>query len=120
VLDKAKIFHKEISEKGTSLSATLIELKNSYVALLSEGEERLGTLVVSIPTRLEISKLPLSSTLLGERNVMVARLIAERLAAVTKKMVLVSLFVNTMNESQAGRIFMKLLEELLKERGDEG
>ncbi len=112
---KAKILYEEVTEEGIPLSARIIELKNSYIVLLSEGVENLGTLAVSIPARLEISKLPLSSVLLGERNRMVARLIAERLAALTGKLVLVSVFIRTLDEAKAGHLFIKLLEKILRE-----
>ena len=114
-MHKARILYREITEEGVPLSARIIELKNSYIVLLSEGAENLGTLVVSIPARLEISRLPLSSVLLGERNRMVARLIAERLAALTGKMVLVSVFIKTLDEAKAGHLFIKLLEKILRE-----
>ncbi|MEM2401563.1 MAG: proteasome assembly chaperone 4 family protein [Candidatus Bathyarchaeia archaeon] len=111
---RAKIFHEEVTEEGVSLSATVMELKNSYIVLLSEGDESLGTLAVSIPTRPEISRMPISSTLLGERSVVTARFIAERLAAVTNKMVLVSVFLKTVDEARASHIFVRLLEKILK------
>ncbi|MEM1515302.1 MAG: hypothetical protein QXH24_04545 [Candidatus Bathyarchaeia archaeon] len=113
----AKVFHEEIIEEGVKLSATVIELGNSYIILLSEGEsENLGTLSVSLPTRIELSRLPLSSILLGERNAILARLIAERFAALTNKIVLASVFIKTFNEQRAGQVFMKLLEEIFKKR----
>ncbi|MBS7606334.1 MAG: proteasome assembly chaperone 4 family protein [Candidatus Bathyarchaeia archaeon] len=113
---RAKVFHEEITEDGITLSATVIELKNSYIILLSEGDENLGTLAVSIPTRPEISRLPISSTLLGERSTITARLIAERFAAATNKMVLVSVFVKTVNEAKASQAFVRLLEKILRGR----
>lgn len=114
----AKVFHEEVIEEGVKLYATVIELGNSYIILLSEGEtENLGTLSVSLPTRTELSRVPLSSTLLGERNVILARLIAERFAALTNKIVLVSVFIKTLNEQRAGQVFIKLLEEIFRKRG---
>jgi hypothetical protein len=115
-LERAKIFHEEIAEEGSLFSATIIELKNALMVLLSEGEESLGTLAVSVPQRLEIPRQPLSSTLLGERYTTIARIIAERLAALTNKMVLVSVFLRTASEAKAAQIFIKLLEEALKKR----
>lgn len=116
-LERAKIFHEETTEEGTLFSATIIELKNALMALLSEGEESLGTLAVSVPPqRLEISRQPISSTLLGERHITIARIIAERLAALTNKIALVSVFLRTSSEAKAGQTFMKLLEEALKKR----
>ncbi|MEM1606547.1 MAG: proteasome assembly chaperone 4 family protein [Candidatus Bathyarchaeia archaeon] len=116
-MNRVKVFHEETVEEGRRLSATVIELGNSYIVLLSEGdEENLGTLAVSIPSRLELSRLPLSSILLGERNTITARLIAERLAAFTNKIVLVSTFLKTINEVKAGQVFLRLLEKIMKEK----
>ncbi|MEM2961013.1 MAG: proteasome assembly chaperone 4 family protein [Candidatus Bathyarchaeia archaeon] len=119
-MSQTKVLHEESTEEGTLFLATVMELKNSYIVLLSEGEENLGTLAVSIPQRLEISRLPLSSALLGERNIITARLIAERLVAFTNKIVLVSVFIKTTDEVKAGRIFIKLLEKILKKKGETG
>ncbi|MBS7625032.1 hypothetical protein KEJ29_05595 [Candidatus Bathyarchaeota archaeon] len=110
-----KVYHEETVEEGKRLLATVIELGNSYMVLLSEGdEENLGTLAASIPSQLGLSRLPLSSILLGERNAITARLIAERLAAITNKIVLVSVFLRSINEVKAGQIFIRLLEKILK------
>lgn len=117
-LHKTRVFHEETVEEGKTLSATIIELGNSYIILLSEGEENLGTLSVSIPIKPEISRLPVSSVLLGERYVISARSIAERLAAATKKIVLVSVFIKTVDEMKAGQIFMRLIEKILKKSGE--
>ncbi|MEM2341205.1 MAG: proteasome assembly chaperone 4 family protein [Candidatus Bathyarchaeia archaeon] len=114
---KAKVFHEEVVEDGKTLLATVIELGNSYIVFLSEGEENLGTLSISIPMRPEISRLPVSSVILGERHIVSARSIAERLAAVTKKIVLVSVFVKTIDEMKVGQIFIRLLEKILKKSG---
>jgi len=116
----AKVFHEETTEEGARLSATVIELGNSYIVLLSEGDvENLGTLSVSIPVRAEASRQPLSSILLGERSTILARLIAERIAALTNKIALVSVFIKTLNEQKAGQVFIRLLEKVFKERKEQ-
>lgn len=118
-MSRTRVFHEETVEEGRKFSATVIELGNSYIVLLSEGdEENLGTLAVSVPYRPEISRLPLSSVLLGERSTITARLIAERLAALTNKIVLVSTFLKTADEMKAGQIFLRLLEKIVKEKRD--
>jgi len=113
-LSKAKIFREEIEEAGTTYSAVLLEMKNAYIFLLSEGEESLGTLAVSLPPRPGMIGPPLSSVLLGERNAAPSRMLAERLAKRLGKIVLVSFFAKTMKEGQALRIFLNLLDKILK------
>lgn len=115
----AKVFHEEVVEEGVKLSATVVELGNSYIILLCEGEsENLGTLSVSLPAKIgtSISRPPLSSVLLGERSAILARLIAERVAALTNKIALVSVFLKTLNEQKTGQVFIRLLEKILKEK----
>lgn len=113
-MQSAKVFHEEAIEEGIKLSATVIALGNSYIVLLSEGEtENLGTLSVSMPMRPGISRLPLSSVLLGEKSTILSRIIAERVATATNKIALVSVFVKSLDEQRAGRVFMRLLEKIL-------
>ena len=113
-MSQAKIIREETKIGDTTFSAVLIETKNGYIVLLSEGQDNLGTLAVSVPQTPGMIGPPLSSALLGERNVMLARMLAERLANSLKKMVLVSVFVNTTKEADAGRTFLRLLEKTLK------
>ena len=113
---QTKIVHEELKEDDTVYSAVLIEVKNAYIVLLSEAEENLGTLAVSLPQKPEMSSLPLSSILLGERNTTIARLVAERLVGSVHKMVLVSVYVRSLDERKATRVFLKLLEKILKKK----
>ena len=112
-MSKAKVFREEIEEAGTKYSAILLEMKNAYIFLLSEGEESLGTLAVSLPPKPGMIGPPLSSVLLGERNVAPSRMLAERLAKRLGRIVLVSIFAKTMEEGQMLRIFLNLLDKIL-------
>jgi len=114
LLSKAEVLREKIEEDGTTYSVILLEMKNACIFLLSEGEERLGTLAVSLPPRLGMIGPPLSSTLLGERNAALSRMLAERLAKRLGRMVLVSIFARTTNEKQILRIFLNLLDKILK------
>jgi hypothetical protein len=113
-LSQAKIIREETKIGDIVFSAVLVETKNGYVVLLSEGQDNIGTLAVSIPQTPGMVGPTLSSALLGDRNVMLARMLAERLASSLKKMVLVSVFVKTTKEAEAGRTFLRLLEKTLK------
>ena len=57
---------------------------------------------------------PISSVLLGDRNMMIARLFAEFLAQKTNKISLVSVFTKSINEKDAAPILQKLIEKTLK------
>jgi hypothetical protein len=114
-MQNANFVRKEIQEMENIFSIVLVKTKNADIALLSEGEDRLGTLAVALPQKSGMIGHMMSSTLLGEKNSTLARVLAEHLAKVLKRMVLVSVFVKTMDEQQVGRIFLKLIENALPE-----
>jgi hypothetical protein len=113
-VSKAKITREETKVGDTIYSSIIIEGGNAYIVFLSEGQDNLGTLAASLPQKPGMIGPLLSSTLLGERNQTLARLLAERLAKSLNKMVVVSVFVKAANERKAGHIFLKLLEKTLK------
>ena len=118
-MNRAKIVLEELKEEANLFLAMHIETKNSSIILLSEGEDQIGTLAVAIPRIEKMSGEPLSSILLGDRNSLTSRLLAERLAQRTGKIALTSVFAKTINDQQASKVFFKLFEKILKEK-DEG
>ena len=112
-MPQAKIVEEKIKGKGALFFAVYLETKNASLILLSEGEDRLGTLAVAIPQAPKMVGSPLSSILLGDRNMTIARVLAERLAAKTNKIALVSVFIKTVDEWEAGPILLKLVEKTL-------
>jgi hypothetical protein len=112
-MSRAKIVQKKIVERGKPFLALYMEMKNASLLLLSEEEDQLGTLAVSIPQVQKTVGPPLSSVLLGDRNIIIARILAERLAEKVKKIVLVSVFAKTVDEREAGTIFLKLVERIM-------
>ncbi len=118
-MSRAKVFQKEIVEANKHFLALYLETKNASLILLSEEEDQLGTLVVAIPQIQEIAGPPLSSVLLGDRNIITARILAERLAEKNKKIALVSVFTKTFDEREAGPIFLKLVEKTVGKEGRE-
>lgn len=113
-MSRAKIVKEEIVERDTSFFAVYIETKNANQLFLSEGEDKLGTLAVAIPQPQKLVGPPLSSILLGDRNIMIARVLAELLAKNTKKIALVSVFTKTVSEKEAAPILRKLMEKTLR------
>jgi len=113
-MQRVKVVQEEIKENETLFLALRLETKNANLILLSEGEDQLGTLAVAIPQKERMLGPPLSSILLGDRNVIVARLLAERLAQKTGKIALASVFAKTLAEKDAGPIFLKLFDKTLK------
>ena len=113
-MSRAKIVKEEIVERDTTFFAVYIETKNANQLFLSEGEDKLGTLAIAIPQPQKLVGPPLSSILLGDRNLMIARVLAELLARNTKKIALVSVFTKTVSENEAAPILRKLMEKILR------
>lgn len=112
-MSRATIVKEEISEKNMHFLAIYIETKNASLVLLSEAEDQLGTLAASVPSTAELRIQPLlSSVLLGDRNTITARMLAERLAAKTGKIGLVSVYLKTVSETEANPVLMKLFERV--------
>lgn len=109
-MSRAQVVQKAIVENETTFLALLLETKNASLALLSEGEDQLGTLAVALPQAPRMIGPPLSSILLGDRNTTTARILAERMARRTQKLALVSVFTQAVTEREAGRIFLKLVD----------
>lgn len=110
-MSRAKVVREKIVKNDTPFLALFLEMKNASLVILSEGEDQLGTLAVALPQAPKMIGPPLSSILLGDRNAMIARILAEGLAQRTKKIALLSVFTKTINEREVGPIFLKLIEK---------
>jgi hypothetical protein len=117
-LSRAKIYKEELVQRDRNFLAVLVETANANQLFLSEGEDKLGTLAVAIPQPEKLIGSPLSSILLGNRNMMISRVLAELLAQKTKKISLVSVFVKSVSEKEAAPILRKLLENIIKREED--
>lgn len=112
-MSRAKVLREEISEGDKRFFALYIETKNSILVFLSEGEDQLGTLAASVPANIEVRTQPtFSSILLGNRNITSTRMLAERWASKTGKISLVSVFLKTVDETNAMPILARLFEKV--------
>ncbi len=118
-LSRAKIYKEELAQRDTNFLAVLVETANANQVFLSEGEDKLGTLAVAIPQSEKLIGSSLSSILLGDRNMMISRVLAELLAQKTKKISLVSVFVKSVSEKEAAPILRKLLDNIIKREEEE-
>ncbi|MFQ6075043.1 MAG: proteasome assembly chaperone 4 family protein [Candidatus Bathyarchaeia archaeon] len=107
-----KIVNEEIEEDGQRFTATLMEVENAIIVLFNEKERmRLGTLAVATPS--PRGGLPsASSVLLGERNMVVTQVLAQRFAAHYRRISLVSTHVREAVE--VGPILMRLAQRLIE------
>jgi len=120
-MERAKIVKDEIIEQNVHFLAVYMETKNSCLILLSENEDKLGTLAIAVPKPRDLLGPASSSVLLGDKNAISARMFAEYLASRKEKIALVSIYLETIDEMQAQSIFMKLIEKVVhKELEKEG
>lgn len=113
-MERAKIVKEEIIEQNMHFLAVYMETKNACLILLSENEDKLGTLAIAVPKPKDLLGPASSSILLGDRNAISARMFAEYLASRKTKIALVSIYLETVDEMQAQSILMRLLEKVAR------
>jgi len=113
IMERAKVVKEEIFEQNTHFLAVYVEAKNSCLILLSENEDKLGTLAIAVPKSKDLIIPSSSSVLLGDKNAISARMFAEYVASRKGKIVLVSVYLEKIDEMQAQSIFMKLIEKVV-------
>jgi hypothetical protein len=110
--ERARVLKEELVDRDTRFLAVYVEAKNSCLVLLSEKEDKLGTLAIAVPRAKELFGTASSSVLLGDRNVISARMFAEYLATKKNKIAMVSVYLDQITEMEARSFFMKLLEKV--------
>ena len=113
-MERAKVVKEELFEQNTRFLAVYVEAKNSCLIMLSEKEDKLGTLAIAVPRPKDLLGPVTSSVLLGDRNAVSARMFAEYVAAKKGKIALVSVYLDALNEMQAQTFFMHLIEKVLQ------
>lgn len=112
MLERARVVRDEMIEQNTRFLVVFVEAKNSIMVLLSEKEDKLGTLAIAVPKPKDLLGPPSSSILLGDKNSVSARSFAEYLASVKEKIALVSIYLETVDERQAQSAFTRLMEKV--------
>ncbi len=111
-MERAKVVKEELLEQDTRFLAVYVEAKNSCMIMLSEKEDKLGTLAIAVPKPKDMVGAATSSVLLGDKNVISARMFAEYVASKKGKIALVSVYLDKLDEMQAQAFFMHLIEKL--------
>lgn len=111
-MERPHVVKDEILEQNLHFLAVYLETSNSCLVLLSEREDKLGTLAISVPKAKDLIGPPSSSILLGDRNAITARMFAEYVAMKKNKIALVSIYLETINELQAQTLFKRLVERV--------
>ncbi len=117
-MERAKVVKEELLEQDTRFLAVYVEAKNSCLILLSEKEDKLGTLAIAVPKPKDLLGPVTSSVLLGDKNAVSARMFAEYVAAKKGKIAMVSVYLDKLGEMQAQAFFMHLIEKVLKTDGE--
>jgi hypothetical protein len=113
-VERAKVVKEELQQQGVNFLAIYVEAKNSIMIMLSEKEDKLGTLAIAVPKPKDLLGSVTSSVLLGDKNVISARMFAEYVASKKGKIAMVSVYLETVSEALAQSFFMHLVEKLLK------
>ena len=115
--NRAKVIKEELTEKDTCFLAVYVEAKNSCLILLSEKEDKLGTMAIAVPKPRDLLGPVTSSILVGDKNAISARMFAEHVASKKGKIAVVSVYLEKLSEMQAQAYFMRLLEKILHAEG---
>ncbi len=111
------IVEERATEAEKTYKAYVICLENAVLSFFNDSEAvRLGTLSVSMPSTIQESPSPISSTIMGERHVVLSRVIAEHIASATGRISLASVNLRTTDEKKASphlvRLSQKIVEKL--------
>ena len=113
-MERAKVSKEEIQQQDTRFLAVYVESKNSCMVMLSEREDKLGTLAIAVPKPKEGVGAVTSSVLLGDKNMISARMFAEYVASKKGKIALVSVYLEKVGEIEAQGCFNKLIDKIFK------
>lgn len=113
-VDRANVIKEELTERDYRFLAVYIEAANSCLVLLSEREDKLGTMAIAVPRPRDMLGPVSSSILVGDKNAISARMFAEYIAAKKGKIAVVSVYLDKLTEVQAQAYFMRLIEKVLR------
>jgi hypothetical protein len=113
-----KVVKEELFEQDTRFLAVYVETKNSCLIMLSEKEDKLGTLAIAVPKPKDLLGPVSSSVPLGDKNAVSARMFAEYVASKKGKIAMVSVYLDKLGEMQAQAFFMHLIEKVLQKESE--
>ena len=113
-MERAKVVKEELFEQDTRFLAVYVETKNSCLIMLSEKEDKLGTMAIAVPKPPDLLGPVSSSVLVGDKNAVSARMFAEYVASKKEKIAMVSVYLDRLSEMQAQAFFLHLIEKVLR------
>ena len=117
-MERAKVVKEELFEQDTKFLAVYVETKNSCLIMLSEKEDKLGTMALALPKPPNLLRPVSSSVLVGDKNAVSARMFAEYVASKKGKIAMVSVYLDRLSEMQAQAFFMNLIEKVLRAKSE--
>jgi len=107
------MYTEEIEKQDFKFVVDFLNLENAIIAFFNEKDSvNLGTVAVAVPQY--DSKVCVSSILLGERNVLLTKTLAETLAHSYNKMTLVSTHFQEIKDHKIGALILRLAKKMLK------
>lgn len=113
-MERANVIKAELTEKDSRFLAVYVEAQNSCLVLLSEKEDKLGTMAIAVPRPKDLLGPVTSSVLVGDKYALSARMFAEYVAGKKGKIAVVSVYLEKLTEVQAQAHFLRLIEKVLQ------
>ncbi len=113
-MERANVVKEELTEHDTRFLAVYVEAANSCLVLLSENQDKLGTLAIAVPNVKDPTRPVNSSVLVGDKHMISARMFAEYVAAKKNKIAMVSVYLEKLGELEAQAFFKRLIEKVLQ------
>ena len=106
-----KVETQKLSEGDLTFYVTFIEIENAVFAFFTTTDSpKLGTLAVAIPQ--PKGGFSVSSVLLGERNSILTKILAERLSQSVNKITIASTHLDEISDNQSGRLLLQLTQQV--------
>jgi hypothetical protein len=106
-----KVKTTNLIDGDLKFSVTLIEIENAVLAFYTTTDSpKLGTIAIAIPQ--PKGQPSVSSVLLGARNSIITKILAERLSQYFNKITLASTHLEEITDNQSGRILLQLTQQI--------
>jgi len=104
-------FHKTVNLESRSFSLQIQKFENGYFVSVSEGTNKLGSMVVSLAT----GPAPITTTIIPSRSEsLFLKLMAERISTRMRGIALVSTFIQKPLESNTAKALMSEIMEMIE------
>ncbi len=105
-----EFFHKVVSLESRSFSLQIQKFENGYFVSVTEGSNKIGSMVVSLAT----GPTPVTTTVIPSRSEsLFLKLIAERISTRMRGIALVSTFIQKELESSTAKALMSEIMDMI-------